>query len=115
MIQAANLQMQLEGGSYKLPVTLPKKGERVFSLQDAKEIGTFLKDLTAEDASISQVAVSNKHGERISRSMPIHNVLLDDWIVSIDSKNYYVTSPLKASCTCHIHHICLQTSGKRPR
>eukprot|EP00029_Vermamoeba_vermiformis_P009640 TRINITY_DN487_c0_g1_i1.p1 TRINITY_DN487_c0_g1~~TRINITY_DN487_c0_g1_i1.p1 ORF type:complete len:443 (+),score=148.55 TRINITY_DN487_c0_g1_i1:59-1330(+) len=90
---AGDIQMRREKGNYKLPITLTSGEVRVFSLQENKEVSSFVADLKHEDQAIKEVVVLDLKGRRVALSTPIQELLKADWQVRINNKTYQVHSP----------------------
>jgi HPt (histidine-containing phosphotransfer) domain-containing protein len=89
--------MSLENGNYKVPIPLPSGGRRAFSMHEAKEVDSFIRDVMSEDPSITNLTVLDLDGSRVSRSTPVEVLLRDDWLVTINDKNYLIRSPARSS------------------
>lgn len=89
------LEIRIGGEDHKLKVPLPSVGERVFSFKEEEHIDSFLRDIAAEDPSVNDVSIFSKNGERISRRMPVRDVISKDWILKVQDKSYYVKAPSK--------------------
>lgn len=89
--------MSLENGNYKVPLPLPSGGRRVFSMHETKEVDSFIRDVLSEDPSITNITVLDIDGSRVARSTPVDVLLRDDWMVTINDKNYMIRSPARSS------------------
>lgn len=89
--------MSLENGNYKVPIPLPSGGRRAFSMHESKEVDSFIRDVLSEDPSITNVSVLDLDGSRVARSTPVEVLLRDDWMVTVNDKNYIIRSPARSS------------------
>lgn len=84
-----------------ITVPLPSRNERCqFTLRPVTHsVGNFLDMLKDEDRGIDRAAVLNRDGVRIAASCSIETLMEDDFWLSLNDRQYYVTPPKREKIT----------------
>ncbi|XP_018426899.1 PREDICTED: calcium uniporter protein, mitochondrial [Nanorana parkeri] len=84
-----------QNGLPVITISLPSRLEQCrFTLKPLSDtVGVFLQQVQAEDRGIDRVAIHSIDGERIASSTSIEVLLLDDFKLTINDRNYHVRPP----------------------
>jgi len=92
------IEVLLDHDLYKVSIPLPSIGTQLFHVEnDSSSISKLLRTIELEDSAIKSVHLYTMDGKRLSRSVYVKELMLNDFMIKINDKIYNVISPIDIS------------------